>query len=82
MGSIDIWRVADGFVVEHWDEDNVLDMLRQIGFVGFLKAGLTWPAQRARSPRTVIATISGDSAGRTGEYDGSPRTASRRTDIG
>ena len=44
--SIDIWRVEDGSFVEHWDELNILDMLRQIGFVGFLKAGLTWPFRK------------------------------------
>lgn len=48
MRSIDIWRITDGFFVEHWDELNVLDMLRQIGLGGLLRAGLTWPVQHLR----------------------------------
>jgi steroid delta-isomerase-like uncharacterized protein len=31
MRSIDIWRVADGMFVEHWDELNTLDVLQQLG---------------------------------------------------
>ncbi len=31
MRSIDIWRVADGMFVEHWDELNLLQMLQQMG---------------------------------------------------
>lgn len=31
MRSIDIWRVADGMFVEHWDELNTLEMLQQLG---------------------------------------------------
>jgi steroid delta-isomerase-like uncharacterized protein len=33
MRSIDIWRVADGRFVEHWDELNTLDIFTQIGAV-------------------------------------------------
>jgi steroid delta-isomerase-like uncharacterized protein len=31
MRSIDIWRVADGMFVEHWDELNTLQVFQQIG---------------------------------------------------
>jgi len=31
MRSIDIWRVADGMFVEHWDELNTLQVLQQLG---------------------------------------------------
>lgn len=31
MRSIDIWRVADGMFVEHWDELNTLELFRQLG---------------------------------------------------
>ena len=31
MRSIDIWRVADGMFVEHWDELNTLEVFQQIG---------------------------------------------------
>lgn len=31
MHSIDIWRVSDGQLVEHWDELNTLDIFTQIG---------------------------------------------------
>lgn len=33
MHSIDIWRVADGRLVEHWDELNTLELFQQIGAV-------------------------------------------------
>ena len=33
MRSIDIWRVAQGRFVEHWDELNTLDIFTQIGAV-------------------------------------------------
>ena len=33
MRSIDVWRVADGMFVEHWDELNVLDMFQQMGVI-------------------------------------------------
>ena len=31
MRSIDIWRVADGMFIEHWDELNLLEVFQQIG---------------------------------------------------
>jgi steroid delta-isomerase-like uncharacterized protein len=31
MRSIDIWRVADGLFVEHWDELNTLEFFQQLG---------------------------------------------------
>jgi predicted SnoaL-like aldol condensation-catalyzing enzyme len=31
MRSIDIWRVADGKFVEHWDELNLPEVFQQIG---------------------------------------------------
>jgi steroid delta-isomerase-like uncharacterized protein len=31
MRSIDIWRVADGMFVEHWDELNLMEVFQQIG---------------------------------------------------
>lgn len=31
MRSIDIWRVADGMFVEHWDELNTLEVFQQLG---------------------------------------------------
>src|ERR1700746_1862829 len=31
MRSIDIWRVADGTFVEHWDELNTLQVFQQMG---------------------------------------------------
>lgn len=31
MRSIDIWRVEDGRLVEHWDELNTLDIFIQVG---------------------------------------------------
>ena len=31
MRSIDIWRVADGKLVEHWDELNILEFMQQMG---------------------------------------------------
>jgi len=34
MRSIDIWRVADGLFVEHWDELNTLEFFQQIGALG------------------------------------------------
>jgi predicted ester cyclase len=33
MRSIDIWRVADGMFVEHWDELNVLEVFQQVGVI-------------------------------------------------
>ena len=34
MRSIDIWRVADGLFVEHWDELNTLEFFQQLGALG------------------------------------------------
>jgi steroid delta-isomerase-like uncharacterized protein len=34
MRSIDIWRVADGMFVEHWDEPNSLQFFQQMGALG------------------------------------------------
>jgi predicted SnoaL-like aldol condensation-catalyzing enzyme len=31
MRSIDIWRVKNGLLIEHWDELNTLDFFMQIG---------------------------------------------------
>jgi steroid delta-isomerase-like uncharacterized protein len=31
MRSIDIWRVAEGLFVEHWDELNTLEFFQQMG---------------------------------------------------
>ena len=31
MRSIDIWRVKDGLLAEHWDELNTLDVFVQMG---------------------------------------------------
>ena len=33
MRSIDIWRVADGMFVEHWDELNLLEVFQQVGVI-------------------------------------------------
>ena len=37
MHSIDIWRVSDGQLVEHWDELNTLEFFQQIGAVPALE---------------------------------------------
>jgi predicted SnoaL-like aldol condensation-catalyzing enzyme len=39
MRSIDIWRVADGMFVEHWDELNVLEVFQQVGVIPQLPVG-------------------------------------------
>jgi steroid delta-isomerase-like uncharacterized protein len=39
MRSIDIWRVADGLFVEHWDELNTLEMFQQMGVLPPLPVG-------------------------------------------
>jgi steroid delta-isomerase-like uncharacterized protein len=39
MRSIDIWRVADGMFVEHWDELNLLQVFQQIGALPPLGVG-------------------------------------------
>ena len=33
MHSIDIWRVSDGRLAEHWDELNTLELFQQIGAI-------------------------------------------------
>jgi predicted SnoaL-like aldol condensation-catalyzing enzyme len=33
MTSIDIWRVQDGRLIEHWDEINSFELLAQLGAV-------------------------------------------------
>jgi len=39
MRSIDIWRVADGLFVEHWDELNTLEFFQQLGALPQLAQG-------------------------------------------
>jgi steroid delta-isomerase-like uncharacterized protein len=39
MRSIDIWRVAEGEFVEHWDELNVLEVFQQLGVIPPLDRG-------------------------------------------
>ena len=39
MRSIDIWRVADGMFVEHWDELNLLEMFQQMGVLPPVASG-------------------------------------------
>lgn len=39
MHSIDIWRVADGMFVEHWDQLNLMQVFQQIGALPPLGAG-------------------------------------------
>jgi predicted ester cyclase len=39
MRSIDIWRVADGMFVEHWDELNTLQVFQQMGLIPQLASG-------------------------------------------
>jgi steroid delta-isomerase-like uncharacterized protein len=39
MRSIDIWRVADGMFVEHWDELNLLEVFQQVGVLPPLGLG-------------------------------------------
>jgi steroid delta-isomerase-like uncharacterized protein len=33
MRSIDIWRIQDGKLVEHWDELNTLELMQQLGAI-------------------------------------------------
>ena len=33
MHSIDIWRVSDGRLAEHWDELNTLELFQQMGAI-------------------------------------------------
>jgi steroid delta-isomerase-like uncharacterized protein len=37
MHSIDIWRVSDGRLAEHWDELNTLELFQQIGAIPELR---------------------------------------------
>ena len=37
MHSIDIWRVSDGRLAEHWDELNTLKLFQQIGAIPELR---------------------------------------------
>ena len=39
MRSIDIWRLADGMLVEHWDELNLMEVFQQVGALPPLGAG-------------------------------------------
>lgn len=39
MRSIDIWRTADGWLVEHWDELNLVEVFQQIGALPQLGGG-------------------------------------------
>jgi len=39
MRSIDIWRVKDGKLAEHWDELNLLEVFQQIGAATVRKPG-------------------------------------------
>ena len=39
MRSIDIWRVADGMFVEHWDELNTLQVFQKMGLIPQLASG-------------------------------------------
>lgn len=51
MRSIDIWRVADGMFVEHWDELNTLEMMRQFGPLALARAGIRYGLHRLRADR-------------------------------
>lgn len=33
FGSISIWRIADGKIVEHWSQVDILSMLQQVGII-------------------------------------------------
>jgi steroid delta-isomerase-like uncharacterized protein len=37
MHSIDIWRVSDGLLAEHWDELNTLELFQQIDAIPALR---------------------------------------------
>ena len=39
LRSIDIWRVRDGLLAEHWDELNTLDFFEQLGAAVLLPPG-------------------------------------------
>ncbi len=36
MRSIDIWRVRDGMLSEHWDELNTLEIFQQLGAIAMV----------------------------------------------
>ena len=46
LRSIDIWRVADGLLAEHWDELNLLQVFQQMGVIPQLNVGPDAPAQQ------------------------------------
>ena len=33
FGSISIWRIADGKIVEHWSQVDILSLLQQVGII-------------------------------------------------
>ncbi|MBF4588308.1 ester cyclase [Curtobacterium sp. VKM Ac-2887] len=39
MRSIDIWRVEDGLLAEHWDELNLMEVFQQVGVLPRLDGG-------------------------------------------
>jgi predicted SnoaL-like aldol condensation-catalyzing enzyme len=39
MRSIDIWRVEDGMLAEHWDELNLMEVFQQAGVLPRLGGG-------------------------------------------
>lgn len=40
MRSIDIWRVEDGLLAEHWDELNLMEVFQQVGALPRLDGGV------------------------------------------
>jgi hypothetical protein len=59
MRSIDIWRVMDGKLAEHWDELNLLEVFQQIGGGDCKKGGrtmkyLVWPASLVGLVSTAV----------------------------
>jgi steroid delta-isomerase-like uncharacterized protein len=39
MRSIDIWRVEDGLLAEHWDELNLMEVFQQVGVLPQIGGG-------------------------------------------
>jgi steroid delta-isomerase-like uncharacterized protein len=39
MRSIDIWRIQDGLLAEHWDELNLMEVFQQVGVLPQLGGG-------------------------------------------